>query len=162
MRVTLPATRVTLLVLLALGGLALSACGSDDESGAPATPTTTAPTTTAPDVTPSDPDDDPGTDAPAARVPDREPDVVGVVAAMDGASGPSARLAPDSASDSYYEQMGLLSGDPMIVDADSGAPLTASDVVDGAEVEVWVTGGCMESFPVQCTIEALRVSVPSS
>jgi hypothetical protein len=148
--------RVTLLVLMAVGGVVITACGSDDESGAPPIPTTAEP-----GDAPSDPGDDPGTDPPSDLVPDREPDVVGVVA-TNGAFGPGAHLAPGSASDDYYEGMGLLGGDPVIVDGDSGTTLTADDVVGGAEVEVWVAGACRESFPVQCDIEALRVSVPPS
>lgn len=82
--------------------------------------------------------------------PDRPPDVTGVVA-----GGPEAP-ALGSASDPYYEGMWLLRGDPAVVGAD-GRRLDADALVEGAGVEVWVQGGCAESFPVQCPVVAVRV-----
>jgi len=91
-------------------------------------------------------------DGPAATVPDRDPDVTGVVAR---AAGEDPTIG--AASDAYFEGMALLRGDPVVVDAASGDELTAADVVDGAEVAVWVEGPCAESYPVQCTVVALRI-----
>ncbi len=61
-------------------------------------------------------------------------------------------------SDPYYELMLLRRGDPVVVDGETGKTLDIADLDDGAEVEVWITGGCAESFPVQCEVVALRVS----
>lgn len=85
-------------------------------------------------------------------VPDRPPDVTGVVAGADEPGGPV--LAEPS--DGYYEGMGLLRGDPILV-RDDGAAVAYSELEDGAPVEVWTEGPCAESFPVQCGIVALRV-----
>lgn len=87
----------------------------------------------------------------SSPVPDRPPDVRGVVA--DGPDGPV--LAEPS--DAYYEGMALLRGDPVVLRADDGATVAPAELRDGAPVEVWTEGPCAESFPVQCDIVALRV-----
>lgn len=84
--------------------------------------------------------------------PDREPDVTGVVA---GAGEPGGPVLAES-SDGYFEGMGLLRGDPVVVDED-GTAVASSELADGDAVDVWVEGPCAESFPVQCDIAALRV-----
>lgn len=88
------------------------------------------------------------------RVPLRDPEVTGAVEVDGGV----ARLAEPS--DPYFEGMVLT-----VLDADSSVlvvdahdePLLAADLRAGRSVEVWIVGPCAESFPVQCTIEALRV-----
>ena len=85
-------------------------------------------------------------------VPDREPDVTGVVAGADEPGGPV--LAEPS--DRYFEGMGLLRGDPVVVDADGQATSIAT-LEDGDAVEVWIEGICGESFPVQCDVTAIRL-----
>jgi hypothetical protein len=87
----------------------------------------------------------------APAVPDRAPDVTGVVRVADG--GPV--LADPS--DSYFEGMSLVRGDPVVVHGDESGETTPADLRDGDAVEVWIEDGCAESFPVQCTVVALRV-----
>lgn len=86
-------------------------------------------------------------------VPDRAPDVTGVVATSSEPAGGAVLVA---ASDDYYEGMSLLPGDPDVVDA-GGKRLEPSDLRAGNEVEVWVGGPCAESYPVQCDIATVRV-----
>src|SRR5699024_1477857 len=83
-------------------------------------------------------------------LPGREATVRGSV--TGGASG----AVLTQASDPYFEGMSLLAGSPVVVDSD-GAPRELTELPAGAQVEVWTTGACEESFPVQCEIEALRV-----
>lgn len=86
-----------------------------------------------------------------AAVPDRAPDVTGVVGVGEGAGEPVLV----EASDAYYEGMGLLRGEPVVVR--DGTQVPASELRDGTPVEVWTAGACAESYPVQCDIEAVRV-----
>ncbi|MCF4122276.1 hypothetical protein L1785_14950 [Antribacter sp. KLBMP9083] len=88
-----------------------------------------------------------------AGIPDREPDVTGVVAGAGG-SGDPVLAEP---SDDYFEGMRLLRGDPVIVRGDDGEPVPSTELDDGDEVEVWTDGACAESYPVQCGIVALRL-----
>ena len=121
--------------------VALLGCGSDG-SGDPAPP-----------------DDTPTDSVPAQTgVPERAPDVAGVLAFGDGAVG-SPHL--QRATDGYYEGMNVLLGDPIVVDADGDA-LDRSELADGDGVEVWIDGACAESFPVQCRIAAVRVESTDS
>ncbi len=83
-------------------------------------------------------------------VPDRDPDVTGVVARS--ASG--AILTEPS--DPYFDQMSLLRGDPVLIDQD-GDEVPYGELAEGDAIEVWIDGACAESFPVQCTVTALRV-----
>ena len=85
-------------------------------------------------------------------IPDREPDVTGVVAGADGPGGPV--LAEPS--DGYFEGMSLLRGNPVVVGSD-GAVVPVLTIEDGDAVEVWIDGPCAESFPVQCDVTALRL-----
>lgn len=78
------------------------------------------------------------------------PDVTGTVERA-GAVGTLV-----DASDDYYEGMDLLLDEAELVDED-GAALAPQDVLDGAQVEVWTSDACAESFPVQCGIERVRV-----
>ena len=85
----------------------------------------------------------------------------GVVATVRTETGVDALRLTDS-SDPYYEGMSLLRGEPVILDPETGDVLDPPELDDGAEVQVWVTGGCLESHPVQCTVEAVGVSSPGS
>ncbi|MBZ2197404.1 hypothetical protein [Occultella gossypii] len=80
--------------------------------------------------------------------PDRDPDVTGTV----GSEGTTLVLA--APSDPYYEGMDLLRGDPGVLRGDQ--PIEAAELVDGEDVEVWIEGGCAESFPVQCQVVTVR------
>lgn len=71
-------------------------------------------------------------------------------------SGSVERGTLVDASDDYYEGMDLLLDEADLVDED-GKELAPQDVLDGAQVEVWTTGSCAESSPVQCGIERVRV-----
>lgn len=88
-----------------------------------------------------------------AGTPARPPDVSGVVRLDDGTFEAPYLAEP---SDSYFEGMYLLRGDPPVFDRD-GEPLAASDLADGDPVDVWVADVCAESFPVQCEVLALRL-----
>lgn len=85
-------------------------------------------------------------------VPDRDPDVTGVVA-LSGSASAAVLTEP---SDPYFDQMSLLRGDPLLVD-DTGDEVPYSGLADGDAIEVWIDGPCAESFPVQCAVTALRV-----
>jgi hypothetical protein len=87
----------------------------------------------------------------APAVPDRAPDVTGVVGAGERAGDPVLV----EASDAYYEGMGLLRGDPVVVR--DGTEVSPSELRDGTAVEVWTADACAESYPVQCDVEAIRV-----
>jgi hypothetical protein len=104
-----------------------------------------------------------GSEAPSAGpdtfVPERPPDVTGTVAVMGGAHGEGPHLTDPS--DRYYEGMSLVQADTTIVSAATGQAVGAAEIQDGDAVEVWVTGGCGESFPVQCDVEALRITSPA-
>lgn len=86
-------------------------------------------------------------------VPDREPDVTGVVHVGSDEGG--AVLA--EASDRYFEGMSLLKGDPLIVRLEGSRRIEPSELDAGEGVKVWVGDVCAESDPVQCEIEALLV-----
>ena len=123
-----------MLVALVVAALLLgSGCG-DDEVEAGDTTSTSGPTLT--------------TDT----VPARSADVTGIVR-VDDASDP----ALVEASDPYFEGMGLLRGDPVIVDAATAEVLEAFALEDGDEVAVWTEGACAESYPVQCEILVIQV-----
>ncbi len=131
------------LVLAALVALAAVGCGSDDTDGA-----STADTTTVDSVGGGD------------ELPDREPDVTGVVAIGVGDAESTRSLAEPS--DAYYDAMALAGrdGEPLVVGSD-GSVLSAGDLDDGDEIAVWIEGGCAESFPVQCDVIAIRVTQPA-
>ena len=90
---------------------------------------------------------------PGRAVPNRAPDVTGVVAVTSQQDG--AALA--EASDRYYEGMSLLRGDPVVVRGTSGERLEPTDLEPGDDVEVWVGEACAESQPVQCDVHAVRI-----
>lgn len=89
----------------------------------------------------------------AAELPDREPDVTGLVGLGDEYPR-SPHLA--EASDEYYLGMYLLGSNPAVHDGD-GDPLGEGGLNAGDQVSVWVDGGCEESFPVQCGVVAVQV-----
>jgi hypothetical protein len=139
--------RIGGLVLVAVAALAAVGCGSDDPAGS----ATSAPanTTAATSVGGDD------------ELPDREPEVTGVVAAGVGDAQPTRFLAEPS--DAYYEGMALAGsdGEPLVVGPD-GDVLSVTDLNDGDEIAVWIEGGCAESYPVQCDVTAIRVTQPAS
>lgn len=145
-RLVVPGMRFRLtMALLALFSavVAVSGCGDDEATAANS------------DTAASE-----GGGDPATGVPGREPEVRGVVSKVTTDLGYGEYQLVDP-SKSYYEDMSLLGGDPVIVDHETGDLLDVSDLEDGAEVEVWITGGCLESSPVQCAVAALRVSTSS-
>jgi hypothetical protein len=84
-------------------------------------------------------------------IPDRAPDVTGVV---DGAGTPGGPALADP-SDDYFAGMALAPDDAVVVRGGADGALAA--LRDGEAVEVWIDWPCQESFPVQCTVVALRV-----
>jgi hypothetical protein len=90
--------------------------------------------------------------ASACGLTDRDPDVTGVVAR------PSEKATPvlTQPSDRYFDGMSLLGGDPVILSS-SGERVPSSELEQGDRVEVWVGDVCAESYPVQCTIDAVRL-----
>ena len=89
-----------------------------------------------------------GEATPSAQLPDGPPDVSGTVA-----TGPTLV----DATDTYYEGMGLLRGEPLIVRESDGAVVPDAELEVAARVDVWIGGPCAESYPVQCEIEAVRI-----
>jgi len=85
------------------------------------------------------------------QVPDRDPDVTGVVAHEGDA------VVLTAPSDDYFEGMTISGDDETVVVDAGGSTVTTTDLATGDEVEVWVGDGCQESFPVQCDVLALRV-----
>lgn len=139
-------TSVAVLVLIT-AAFTGSGCSND---GSGATPTSATPTSATPT--------DETSPEPATGVPTRDPDVRGVVSLRPWTSEGVEEAVLGEPSDPYYELMLLRRGDPVVVDGETGKTLDIADLDDGAEVEVWITGGCAESFPVQCEVVALRVS----
>ncbi len=84
-----------------------------------------------------------------ARMPDRAPDVHGVVALTR-----TGEAVLHGSSDPYFEGMSLERGGPDV----AGLGGDRAELGAGDEVEVWVAGPCAESFPVQCEIDAVRVT----
>lgn len=87
-----------------------------------------------------------------AQLPEREPDVTGLVTDQYRLTQPS---------DSYYDGMLLVrrgGGEPVVVGPD-GSALAMDDLNPGDEVAVWVASGsgCAESAPVQCDVVGIRV-----
>ena len=90
--------------------------------------------------------------------PARAPDVTGRIEVEEG----TVRLIEPS--DVYFEGMTLVSDrvdDAVLVADEAGDPLDIAEIDDGMLVDVWVGGGCAESYPVQCAIEALRIDLGS-
>jgi heat shock protein HslJ len=88
-----------------------------------------------------------------SQLPDRAPDVRGVVELPDG--------FPDSpqlveVSDNYYLGMSLAGEAPVIVRGDGGT-MSVSELREGDRVAVWTEGGCRESNPVQCDVAAIEL-----
>lgn len=81
------------------------------------------------------------------------PTTTGVVEVTDG----TPRIV--QSSDDYFEGMALVGPDTRVLDAD-GDRADPSVLVAGARVEVWVDerAGCAESYPVQCTVETVRLA----
>ncbi|KAE8764044.1 hypothetical protein [Georgenia thermotolerans] len=86
-------------------------------------------------------------------VPDREPDVTGVVHLRSDERG----AVLTEASDGYFEGMGLLRSDPLILRLPGNRQIEPSEIEAGEGIEVWVGDVCAESDSVQCEIVALRV-----
>ncbi len=93
------------------------------------------------------------------ELPDRQPDVTGVVGTGDKYPGPPYLVEP---SDSYYLGMSLLLGDPVVVRSQDGEAVANFKFGEGDEVAVWIGDGCRETFPVQCDVIALQVTNAAS
>jgi hypothetical protein len=125
---------VGVLVCLPLLG---SACGSDSDSPAD--------TTQAPDVT-------------EVSVPAREPDLIGTITEVtpsgddDGLGSilVEGDLAPERGRKIVY----TITTDTVI----TGTAAELADLADGQLAETWSSGPCAESYPEQCTLEAIRVT----
>jgi hypothetical protein len=125
--------------LLTLALLA-SACGSDDDAiGEP------------PDGT-------------GAEVPDRVPDLTGTVTVVTPLDPPSdddagvigtilveGDLAPEQGRKISY----TVTTDTEITGTGVGV---FTDLVEGQTADTWATGPCAESYPEQCTLEAIRIT----
>ena len=82
-----------------------------------------------------------------------EPSVTGTVGL--GTEFPNAPFLSE-ASDDYFLGMSLADAATVVAAGRSGS-LDAGDLRSGDRVEVWVTGPCAESFPVQCTVQAVHI-----
>ena len=58
--------------------------------------------------------------------------------------------------DPYYEGMALLRGGPVVVRG--GTTVSSDELREGTEVDVWTAEACAESYPVQCGIDAIRIT----
>lgn len=87
--------------------------------------------------------------------PSSEPAVRGTLKTMAADTPDQFRLV--AASDEYFEGMTFFAYQVPIVTDDSGEAIGADKLTDGTTVDVWLLGGCGESFPVQCTVMKLRV-----
>ncbi|MFO7243657.1 MAG: hypothetical protein DIU73_002135 [Actinomycetes bacterium] len=94
--------------------------------------------------------------APAVSFPGREPDAVGtvtdVVASRDAVT---FTLTGDDEAE-YFWHAAITVGLHTTVGDDQGRPVALDSIASGSHVSVWV-GECAESYPVQCTAEALRI-----
>ena len=87
--------------------------------------------------------------------PSTEPVVRGTLdsAVTDGSD--QFRLV--DASDRYYEGMAVRPLQVATITDRSGVAIGAEDLTTGTLVDVWLSGGCAESYPVQCTVAQLQV-----
>ena len=135
--------------------VALAAVGCQSDTSRPSSPRTNVSVPTGGTIGVSAPPQTPPTTNDAARLPEREPDVTGLV---------TDRYRLTQPSDSYYDGMLLVrrgGGEPVVVGPDGGV-LSMDDLNVGDEVAVWVAGGsgCAESYPVQCDVVGIRVIQP--
>ena len=126
------------ILVVVLGGLAVlgGACGSDADSPAD--------TTQAPDTT-------------EVSVPEREPDLVGTITEVtpSGDDGLGTILVEgDVAPERGRKIVYTVTSDTVI----TGTAAELSDLADGQLAETWAVGPCAESYPEQCTLEAIRVT----
>lgn len=95
-------------------------------------------------------DPDPATDG---------PDAFGKLLA--GAEGEPLALEVGTGGDEYYQGMAITADDTTLLRDTTGAPLVAEDLRPDDVVFIWTSGGCRESFPVQCDFAAIVVDRPA-
>jgi hypothetical protein len=133
---------VAALVTLAL---LVSACGSDDDGAVDEAP-----------------------DGGGVEVPDRVPDLTGTITVV-------TPLAPEADDDAGVVGTILVEGDlapeqgrkisytvttdTLVTGTSDGEGVGAfADLAEGQTADTWATGPCAESYPEQCTLEAIRVT----
>jgi hypothetical protein len=79
---------------------------------------------------------------------------------LAGPDGASLTLEVGTDGDEYYQGMTVTVDETTILRDTTGAPIAADDLRPDDVVWIW-TGECAESFPVQCSIQALVVDRPA-
>lgn len=103
--------------------------------------------------------------ADSTGLPDRPSDVRGTLSGEPATSlvntSPTADGAWRHASASYFEGMSISNAtepsDDVVVD-DAADALPLSTLGAGDQVEVWIADGCEESYPVRCTVLAIKLT----
>lgn len=145
-----------LTIAATLCGIALlTACGADAGSQASAEPRTTAQPTVdngATGIVLADPSADPG--AAAKR---RAPEAVGSVESVTfGEDSVQVVFQPDAGYE-YFEGTTFDIPFSAVAAIDGETPVVLGDLKQGDRINVW-TSACAESFPVQCTVEAVTAA----
>jgi hypothetical protein len=128
--------------------LLLGACGSDDDSASIVTSDTTE-----------------SPDGAAGEVPDREPDLLGTITGVDAAAGQergvlgTILVEGDPAPERGRKISYTVTSNTTITGGAGGSEVHAfDDLVEGQLADTWAAGPCAESYPEQCTLEAIRVA----
>ncbi|WP_144016056.1 hypothetical protein [Demequina sp. NBRC 110052] len=95
-----------------------------------------------------------------AALPSRQPDAVGTVGEVSTSDGVTVLSFVPDAGYEYFLGTLFWVDDSVEVIGPEGVSVDASEIVLGAEVEVW-TEACAESFPVQCDVVAVRWTGPT-
>lgn len=80
---------------------------------------------------------------------------------LAGAEGEPLSLEVGTDGDEYYQGMAITIDDTTLMRDTTGAPLVADDLRPDDVVFIWTSGGCRESFPVQCDFDAIVVDRPA-
>ena len=94
--------------------------------------------------------------APDTSGPAGEPTVRGVLVLDEN----TAMLRLTEPTDPYYERMAVRLDDGIPVTTATGEPADPARVTSGVTVDLWISRGCNESYPVQCSIGAIRLVDP--
>jgi len=92
------------------------------------------------------------------KVPDRAPDIRGVVVNTTRTAGQIAMLVEgDPEGGTTYDRASVtVTGSTKVLHRD-GTSATLANVPDGARIEVWFTGPVAESYPVQATADVILI-----
>jgi hypothetical protein len=158
------------VAVLACVALAAGACGSDDADVSATTQTTASTIVEVPDrepdltgtitvITPFEPiteDCTPPADLdPDGAVSNDDPPVCTTDDDVVGTILVEGDLAPEQGRKISY----TVTTDTVITGEAGGVPVrTFDDLAEGQLADTWTPGPCAESYPEQCTLEAIRVT----